>query len=190
MSTSWRCAGLFSQCIALAVALVAAGVPAADAGDADRGAANIWRDMKWPLSFDPWPPGRAFQCSKADCGADVELYVRPKLGFCNCTVGITDDSEIDQVGDLAAIGPNFAPTNASHSIVVGDMKGLARHYRIISPAGDIQALAIVTSKKCDVVVVTIASATALPVEVEQAALALLNSERVLPWITASVGIPP
>ena len=189
MSTLLRCAGLFCRCIALAIAVVCFQSVAANAGETDK-AARVWSDMKWPLAFDPWPPGRAFHCSKADCGAGIELYVRPKLGFCNCTVGITGDSEIDQVGDLAAIGPDFVPTSASHSVVVGDMKGLARNYRIKLSAGDVEALAIVTSKKCDVVVVTIASTSTIPVEVEKAALALLNSDRVLPWIADSVGTPP
>src|SRR6188472_2833621 len=99
MSTLLRCMGLLGRCIAMAVATICFQSAVANAGETDK-ATGVWRDMKWPLAFDPWPPGRAFQCGKANCGADIELYVRPKLGFCNCTVGITDDNEIDQVGDL------------------------------------------------------------------------------------------
>ena len=189
MSNLWRCTGLFSQCIALAGATICLNSPPAIAGD-DNASPGIWQDMKWPLAFDPWPPGRAFQCGKADCGADIELYVRPKLGFCNCATGITEDSEIDQVGDLAAIGPDFVPLGNGRAIQVGDMKGLARNYRIKLSSGDVHALAIVTSKKCDVVVITIASTAMIPAQAEQTALALLNSVRVLPWLAASVGIPP
>jgi len=82
------------------------------------------------------------------------------------------------------------PLGAGRAILVGDMKGLARNYRVRMSSGDVHALAIVTSKKCDVVVITIASTATIPAGTEQAALALLNSARVLPWLTASVGIPP
>jgi hypothetical protein len=182
-----RYPGLFAQYVVLALAAFCV---AAQAGENNESATHIWQDMKWPLAIDPWPAGRAFQCGKADCGADIELYVRPKLGFCNCATGITEDSEIDQVGDLAAIGPDFVPLGAGRAILVGDMKGLARNYRVRMSSGDVHALAIVTSKKCDVVVITIASTATIPAGTEQAALALLNSARVLPWLTASVGIPP
>ena len=190
MSNLSRCTGLFIRCVALAAVAVCLGCTPAVAGENANASPDIWQDMKWPLAFDPWPPGRAFRCGKSDCGADIELYVRPKLGFCNCATGITEDSEIDQVGDLAAIGSDFVPFGKGRTTQVGDMKGLARNYRIKLSSGDVHALAIVTSKKCDVVVITIASTATLPAQAEQTALTLLNSTRVLPWLVASVGIPP
>ena len=35
--------------------------------------------------------------------AAVELYVRPKIGFCNCDRGVADDDEVDRVADLDLI---------------------------------------------------------------------------------------
>src|SRR5215218_1941895 len=106
--TSRRRRASFSCAFAAGVMVAAApaGAPA-HATDAGLHQTSVWRDIAWPLAFDPWPAGRAFRCDKGTCGADVELYVRPKLGFCNCATGITDDTEIDLVSDLAAIAPTF-----------------------------------------------------------------------------------
>jgi hypothetical protein len=47
----------------------------------------IWAEVKWPFPIDQWGTGRAFACRAADCGAEAELYLRAKLGSCNCTTG-------------------------------------------------------------------------------------------------------
>src|SRR6185312_14579499 len=56
--------------------------------------AVIWREISWPFPRDGWPAGRAFRCES--CGG-IELYVRPKIGFCNCDTGVADDDEVDRV---------------------------------------------------------------------------------------------
>jgi hypothetical protein len=50
----------------------------------------IWAEVKWPFPIDQWGTGRAFACRAADCGAEAELYLRAKLGSCNCTTGVAD----------------------------------------------------------------------------------------------------
>src|ERR1700743_1668054 len=70
----------------------------------DNAAAVVWREISWPYPRDGWAAGRALRCE--GCGGDlrgVELYVRPKIGFCNCTTGVTDDEEVDRVADLDLI---------------------------------------------------------------------------------------
>jgi hypothetical protein len=47
-----------------------------------------WQEIAWPFPRDGWPAGRAFRCGAQACGEDVELYVRPKIGFCNCDSGV------------------------------------------------------------------------------------------------------
>src|SRR6267154_446931 len=47
-----------------------------------------WREIAWPFPRDGWPAGRAFRCATELCGDNVELYVRPKIGFCNCDSGV------------------------------------------------------------------------------------------------------
>ena len=51
----------------------------------------VWRDIAWPFPRDAWPAGRAFRCDAASCGHAVEIYLRPKIGFCNCDTGVADD---------------------------------------------------------------------------------------------------
>ncbi len=43
----------------------------------------------------------------ADCGVEVSLYLRPKIGFCNCDTGVADEAELDRVGDLELFSPKF-----------------------------------------------------------------------------------
>ncbi len=43
------------------------------------------------------------------------LYVRPKIGFCNCDSGVADDDEVDRVADLDLMSERFAPLRAGPS---------------------------------------------------------------------------
>jgi hypothetical protein len=148
-----------------------------------------WTEINWPLSFDPWGAGRAFRCTASGCGIAAELYVRPKLGFCNCTVGITGDEEVDSVGDMPAIGPDFSALDAGRLISVGTMRGRARHYDIkTDPNVTVHTLEVVTSRRCDVIVATLASRETITHAAERAAFDLLNSQPVLSWIEASTGV--
>src|ERR1700743_30203 len=94
--------------IAFAVAICTlSGVAAfqhARIGPAVGGAAS-WRETAWPFPRDGWPAGRAFRCDSSACGGDVELYVRPKIGFCNCDTGGADDDEGDRVADTRLVDP-------------------------------------------------------------------------------------
>src|SRR5438552_17378747 len=81
-----------------------AGLPAADAatigGAPQREPARqtMWTEVKWPFPLDQWGIGRAFRCPAEACGSEVNLYLRAKIGFCNCTTGVSDDEELDRVG--------------------------------------------------------------------------------------------
>src|ERR1700745_306830 len=80
------------------------------AGQSQRAAAvtppgkPVWSEVEWPFLMDQWGKGKAFQCKAADCGTDVNLYLRAKIGFCNCTTGVSDDDELSRVGDIGLIG--------------------------------------------------------------------------------------
>ena len=74
--------------------LALAAPPAADKVTGDTSAARaIWTEVSWPFPLDQWGTGRAFACKAADCGADLKLYLRAKLGACNCAAGVADDDE-------------------------------------------------------------------------------------------------
>ncbi len=42
-------------------------------------------EVQWPYPADEWGKGKAFRCAAADCGVEVNLFIRAKIGFCNCT---------------------------------------------------------------------------------------------------------
>ena len=112
-----------------------------------------WQEIAWPFPRDAWPAGRAFRCQAASCGEGIELYVRPKIGFCNCDTGVADDDEVDRVADLDMISPNFAPRAPGAVIRVADMSGRARAYDLAMSDGSRHAaVGIAVSHRCDLLV--------------------------------------
>src|ERR1700710_3109768 len=112
-----------------------------------------WREIAWPFPRDGWPAGRAFRCDTALCGDEVELYLRPKAGFCNCDSGVADDDEVDRVADLDLIGTRFDPLEPGAVIRVADMPGRIRNYRLrMTDGSQHAAIGIAVSKRCDLMV--------------------------------------
>ena len=100
--------------------------------------------------------GRAFRCEAEACGAAATLYLRPKVGFCNCAKGVYDNAELDRVDDLALLGPEFSGLGDSRRVSVGWMQGRSRVFRVSGPyQGPSAAAAIAFNDKCDVVVATV-----------------------------------
>src|SRR5580692_8986453 len=87
-----------------------------------------WREIAWPFPRDGWPAGRAFHCDAASCGQEVELYMRPKIGFCNCDSGVADDDEVDRVADLDLMSQRFTPLEPGKAVRIADMPGRLRSY--------------------------------------------------------------
>src|SRR5438128_1742950 len=59
----------------------------------------VWTEVQWPFLIDQWGKGKAFRCGAEDCGTEVNLYLRAKIGFCNCTTGVADDEELERLSD-------------------------------------------------------------------------------------------
>ena len=185
---------MIGQRAGIVVALGMAGVLAGDtmtlgAGrqPADAGKPAAWSEVKWPFPLDQWGVGRAFRCPAADCGADISLYLRAKLGFCNCTTGVSDDTELDRVGDLELLSSKFDGLRDGRPITVGWMKGRSRPYRVtMAYAPARSALAIAFNDKCDVVVATVVASDMAAAE--RAALAFLNGDLVLRWAEKELGL--
>ena len=146
-----------------------------------------WSEFKWPFPLDQWGVGRAFRCKAADCGANIDLYLRAKLGFCNCATGVSDDAELDRVGDLELLSARFNGLRDGRPVTVGWMKGRSRPYQVAIPYGSPRtALAIAFNDKCDVVVATV---VADDVSTAQgAALGFLNGDLVLRWAEKELGL--
>lgn len=148
-----------------------------------------WTEIPWPFPTDQFGRGKAFRCSEANCGTPVMLYVRPKIGFCNCATGVADDEELQRIGDLDLLGGEVAAHGDGRSITVAHMKGRSRSYRLAngSQLGR-AALSIAYNDRCDAVVATVVVQHERPGEVEAAALALLNGPLVMRWIELALGL--
>jgi hypothetical protein len=148
-----------------------------------------WNEVKWPFPLDQWGTGRAFQCRAADCGSEINLYLRAKLGFCNCTTGVSDDTELDRVGDLELLSDKFAGLKDGRPIAVGWMNGRSRPYEVTMPyAAARTALAIAFNDKCDVVVATVVAPRDRLPAAEHVALDFLNGDLVLRWTEQELGL--
>jgi hypothetical protein len=146
-----------------------------------------WREIAWPFPRDGWPAGRAFRCANELCGDDVELYVRPKIGFCNCDNGVADDDEVDRVADLDLMSDRFVPLEAGKVIRVAEMSGRLRTYDLkMSDASRHTAVGIAVSHRCDLLV-AVAQGKAEAPEVQRAALDFLASSDMARWMIAAMG---
>lgn len=145
----------------------------------------VWTETDWPFGADPWGKGKAFRCKAADCGGEVQLYVRAKLGFCNCATGVADDADLEQMGDLALIG-TATPIGAGREIIVGPMRGRSRAYRVEGNRN--AALSLAFNQRCDMVAATALVGPGAPASLELAVLAFLNSDRMLKWAEIALGL--
>ena len=177
----------------MASVLVLAGcLAAALVGDARRPAAadaRTWTEVKWPFLIDQWGLGRAFQCRAAGCDGEVMLYLRTKVGFCDCSTGVADDDEIDRVGDLGLVGAQARPRQTGVPVAVGWMKGRSRAFQI-DGANQLRrfAVTVALANKCDAVVATLVATQPIPTDTERTAMAFLGSEPVLGWAKANTGL--
>ena len=155
---------------------------------ADPGAAQpVWTETKWPFLLDQWGIGRAFVCEVADCGARVEVYVRPKIGYCNCATGVADDAELERVADTALISPQTRPLDSGRPVKVGWMQGLSRAYRISAEKSSERLLSVAFNDECDVVV-AVAKLEGDPAAAEPAIVAFLNSRPMVLWAKKELGL--
>jgi hypothetical protein len=145
-----------------------------------------WREIAWPFPRDGWPAGRAFRCATEQCGDDVELYVRPKIGFCNCDSGVSDDDEVDRVADLDLMSERFVPLQAGKVIRIADMPGRLRTYDLrMSDASRHTAVGIAVSHRCDLLV-AVAQGKGEASGVQRVALDFLASGHMKKWMTAAM----
>jgi hypothetical protein len=163
------------------VAAVHFAAPHGDAGMAQ------WQEIAWPFPRDGWPAGRAFRCESCGERGGVELYVRAKIGFCNCTTGVADDDEVDRVADLDLISAQFAPREAGRAVHVGGLAGRSRVYDLaMSDGARHAAIGIALSRRCDLLV-AVAQGRAAPAELQRVAFDHLASRALHRWVIAALG---
>ena len=172
------------------VAYVALVAPTATNPRGDTTAARpVWSEVTWPFPIDQWGTGRAFACRAADCGAEVKLYLRAKLGSCNCATGVADDADLDRMSDFDLVGGKVSPLGAGRPITVAWMKGRSRAYALTArnrPGKS--ALSVAFNDRCDMVVATVVLPYERPAMIEPGVMEFLNSRTVLNWAEVALGI--
>jgi hypothetical protein len=142
-----------------------------------------WREIGWPFPRDGWPAGRAFRCDS--CG-EVELYLRPKAGFCNCDTGVADDDEVDRVADLDLLSPRFRSLEPGKEVHIAGMPGRIRAYDLAMSDGARRvAVGMAVSRRCDLLVVAAHGRSAEP-GLRRAALDFLATDTMANWINAAM----
>jgi hypothetical protein len=145
--------------------------------------------MQWPFPTDEWGKGKAFLCKAADCGAEINLYIRAKIGFCNCTTGVSDDDELNRLSDFYLMGDKHSVLGPGHPITVAWMKGRSRSYTVAGPFGAGQsALAVAFNDHCDAIVATVVVAHDRPAIIEPSVIEFLNSKTILGWAEVTLGL--
>jgi hypothetical protein len=139
-----------------------------------------WQEIAWPFPRDGWPAGKAFR------GGDIEVYVRPKIGFCNCDTGVADDDEVDRVADLDLISEHFAPLEPGRAVRVAEMAGRIRPYELaMSDGSRHSAVGIAVSHRCDLMV-AVARGSGDAAVVRRAVLEFLGSAKMSNWMIAAM----
>jgi len=158
----------------------------------DRVAATVqpaWSEVPWPFPMDQWGKGRAFVCRASDCGSEVTVFIRAKIGFCNCATGVADDEELDRISDFDLFGNQLAAQAPGEAITVGWMKGRARAFSLSgAPRLGKSALSVGFNDRCDAIVATAIAPLDRTAAIEPAVLAFINSPTVLGWARLTLGL--
>jgi hypothetical protein len=150
--------------------------------------APAWTETKWPYPMDQWGVGRAFVCMPTDCGARVDLYVRPKIGFCNCATGVSDDAELERVSDTELVSRKIRAQGPARPVKVGWMHGLSRSYWVSDGETNESLLSVGFNDQCDVVVAVAKLADGDPATLEPTVIAFLNTNPMVLWAKKELGL--
>jgi hypothetical protein len=144
--------------------------------------------MPWPFAQDGWPTGRAFRCNSASCGGGLDVYIRAKIGLCNCSNGITGDAEVDAVSDVDLLAADFAPLAPGAAVAVGGMQGITRAYRLVEPNGvGRRAAGLALSNRCDLVAIASLGAWAGMPKGTEAISTLISRAEIASWLRNQMG---
>lgn len=149
----------------------------------------VWVEVQWPFPMDEWGKGKAFRCEAADCGAETNLYIRAKVGFCNCATGVSNDDELKRLSDFSLIGERLSVLGPGRPIAVAWMKGRSRSYAVVDPyrAGQ-SALAVAFNDYCSAIVATVVVAQDRPAAIEPSVIDFLNSKTIIRWTEVTLGL--
>ena len=148
-----------------------------------------WTEVSWPFAPDEWGKGKAFRCKIADCGTEINVYIRAKIGFCDCTTGVADDDELNRLSDFILMGERIEHLGPGRPIRVAWMNGRSRSYVVTKPirAGR-SALSVAFNDRCDAIVATAVIGHGRPDTVEPTIIAFLNDDTVMRWAEVTLGL--
>ena len=130
--------------------------------------------------------GQGSALRQREGGAAVELYVRPKIGFCNCDTGVADDDEVDRVADLDLMSERFVPLAPGKVTEIDGMKGRSRPYDLrMSDGSQHTAIGIAVSRHCNLLV-AVAHGKGSASGVQREAVEFLGSSDMAHWMTAAI----
>lgn len=179
-------AALAASGVLVALALLSAG-SGGKSGSMSRAPHPVWEEARWPFPADPWGPGLAFRCAATECGRDAVLYVRAKLGFCNCAAGIADDDDLDRMSDFDLIGSEASPLGDGRPLTVGAMKGRYRAYALNGRPGR-TALSVALNERCDMIIAMAVLEQDWTTAAESVVLAFLSSPTILEFAAEKIGL--
>jgi hypothetical protein len=146
----------------------------------------VWVEVKWPFLMDQWGEGAAFRCRAADCGIELNLYLRAKFGFCSSTIGVKDDEELERLSNFDFMDGSFVAVGRGHQIDVAWMKGRIRAYQAVQAGAS--ALTAAFNNDSDAMVATILLPGGRAEAVEPAIVEFLNGEVVQRWVKNKLGL--
>jgi len=162
---------------------------AESAGKASADFSPTWSEVRWPFPMDQWGKGTAFRCPAAQCGADVTLYLRAKIGFCKCSGGLADDTELDRISDAELLGGTLYPQAAGQPVKAGWMNGRSRPFATRSAElGNATMIVIGLHDNCDALVATALLSRGDLAAAEPAVQDFLNSRTFADWAEATLGL--
>jgi hypothetical protein len=148
-----------------------------------------WIETKWPFLMDEWGTGKAFQCKAADCGVELNLYIRSKIGFCSATTGVADDNELARLSDFDFMDGDVVALGDGREINVAQMKGRMRAYTF---AGRdrlrTSAITVAFNSNSDALVATVVLNNAQPTVVEPAVIEFLSGKTIQRWVMLTLGL--
>ncbi|MDZ4368427.1 MAG: hypothetical protein U0987_15605 [Afipia sp.] len=148
-----------------------------------------WAEVQWPFPTDEWGKGKAFRCAAANCGVEVNLYIRAKIGFCNCTTGVSDDDELARLSDFNLMGEKPSATGPGRPISVRWMRGRSRGYTVTASGWTRRSsLAVAFNDRCDAIVATAIVGNDRPAAVEAGVIEFLNSDTIAKWAEVAIGL--
>ena len=155
----------------------------ATTGEAKTAARPVWTETAWPFARDAWGSGKAYTCRAADCGANIDVYVRPKIGLCDCSRGVADDDDLERFSDIDLIDSRYRTFGPGRPISVASRQGRIRAYTLADssrPTGT--ALTVAFHDRCDLVVATAVIAQHRAPGSAETVMRLLEGDIVWHWL--------